>query len=312
MANYDQTIQRYLLGELPESEQMTLEQRYFKDERLFEQIVQVEKELNDRYVRGLLPSTTRQRFEKYYLAHPNRRQRAFFAEALAAKAELSEEIVDALASPTLRWVDRLMLFLSGPKLAWASLIVVLSIAIIASWFFIETRHLHQQLTTLDSERISQEKRERELQQHVINERLRADSLSKELAELRDEHDAAPSPSKKAAFATLMLAIGGTRVIDTGSPTVFVIPAATEEVRVQLNLQEKNYPSYRVLLQSAAGNTIFTSGKLAATPRKSGATVTLLIPARLLSAGDYMLTLSGISQNGGVEDISKSMVRVARK
>jgi hypothetical protein len=54
MSNQEQTIQRYLLGELPESEQVTLEQEYFADQQLFEQIVQLENGLVDKYARGLL------------------------------------------------------------------------------------------------------------------------------------------------------------------------------------------------------------------------------------------------------------------
>lgn len=312
MANYDQTIHRYLLGELSESEQIVLEQRYFSDQRLFDQIVQVENELNDRYARGLLPPGTRDRFEKYYLAHPKRRERASFAEALAAKVELSEEVRDAPAVATVRWSDQLMLLLSGPKLAWGFSIAVVLIAIIASWFFIQTRQLRQQLATLDSERASQEKRKYELQQEVTNERLRAESLSKELAQLRDEQNATTSSPNKSTIATLMLTIGGTRGINTSSPTVLRIAAATEQVRLQLNLKDNDYPNYQAVLESAGGNTIFTSGRLTATTRKSGAALTLLIPARLFSAGDYIITLRGVSKTGEAEDVSKSLVRVTRK
>ena len=178
MANYDQTIQRYLLGDLPESEQITLEQRYFSDEQLFEQIVQVENELNDKYVRGLLPSATREQFEKHYLAHPKRRERASFAESLATKVgdrrlEVGKPV---LTEP---WIDRLWVFLRGPKLALAFSIAALSIAILAVWFFYQTRQLRQELVWIESERISREQRERELRQQVTNEQLRAEQLSQE-------------------------------------------------------------------------------------------------------------------------------------
>jgi len=87
LTNQEQIIQRYLLGELTEVEQEALEQRYFNDRLLFEQMVQAENALVDRYARGLLSPEVRDRFESYYLAHPKRRERARFAEALAAKLD---------------------------------------------------------------------------------------------------------------------------------------------------------------------------------------------------------------------------------
>ena len=65
MTNEEHIIHRYLLGELPEAERAALEEAYFNDRRLFEQVVRAENELVDRYARGLLPPPVRERFEKY-------------------------------------------------------------------------------------------------------------------------------------------------------------------------------------------------------------------------------------------------------
>ena len=75
MNNRQQTIQRYLLGELTESERTALEQEYFNDQQLFEQIVEVENDLVDKHSRGLLSPETRDRFKDYYLDHAQRRER---------------------------------------------------------------------------------------------------------------------------------------------------------------------------------------------------------------------------------------------
>lgn len=85
------------------------------------------------------------------------------------------------------------------------------------------------------------------------------------------------------------------------------------MRLQLNLREDNYFSYQVVLQSAGGETIFTSRQLSAGKiRSGGANLTLLIPPQRLLGGDYILTLRGISKTGDVEDVSKSLFRVERK
>ena len=309
-------MQRYLLGELPDSEQAALEQEYFKDGRLFEQMVQVENELVDKYARGLLSPTTRDRFEKYYLAHPKRRERAKFAQALAAKvAEFNEVVAPPVRTESL--LERLGALMRGPKLAWALSVAVLLIAVIAGWSLIKTRRLQQELASTEAEKITRQQRERELQQQVTIERERAETLFQELDRLRmGQNTTTPSPLTEpkgaSTLATLVLAIGGTRGADTGQPPVLVIPTGTEQVRLQLSLRENDYSSYRAVMQSAGGNTIFTSRRLNTTNKRSGANLTLLIPARMFSAGDYVLTLRGISKTGEVEDISKSLFRVERK
>lgn len=317
MNNRQQTIQRYLLGELTDSERVALEQEYFNDQNLFEQIVEVENDLVDKHSRGLLSPETRDRFKDYYLDHAQRRQRARFAEALRAKLDEAKDVEVAASTSTETLLERLSAALHGPRLAWAFSIAVLLFAVLAGWFFIETRRLRQELATTESERVTREVRERELQRQITNEQLRAEELSQELERLRIQPEPAvpsPSPEDKLAstFATLILTIGGTRSTDAGPPAVLQIPAGTEQVRLQLNLRENNYTRYQGLLQSAEGNTIFTSRQLTAVNKKNGANLTLLVPARIFPAGDYVLTLRGVSKTGEVEDVSKSLFRVERK
>ena len=316
MKNREQTIQRYLLGELTESEQAALEQEYFNDQQLFEQIVEIENDLVDKYARGLLSTPTRDRFKEYYLDHAQRRERARFAEALLAKLDETKEVEAAVSKPTANLLERLFGAVGGLRLAWAFSIVVLLFAVLAGWFFIETRRLRQELARTESERVAREGRERDLQQQVTNEQLRADRLSQELEHLRMQPEApspSPSPENKLAstFATLILTIGGTRGIDAAPPAVLEIPAGTEQVRLQLNLRENNYSRYQVVMESAGGNTFFTSRQLTAVNKKTGANLALVVPARILPAGDYILTLRGVSPDE-VEDVSKSFFRVKKQ
>jgi hypothetical protein len=316
MNNRQQTIQRYLLGELTESERTALEQEYFNDRQLFEQIVEVENDLVDKHSRGLLSPETRDRFKDYYLDHAQRRERARFAEALRAKLDDAKDVEVAASTSTETLLERLSAALRGPRLAWALSIAVLLFAGLAGWFFIETRRLRQELATTESERAAREGHERQLQQQVTNEQLRAEKLSQEVERLRIQPEAAspsPSPEDKLAstFATLILTIGGTRNAD-GSPAVLQIPARTEQVRLQLDLRENNYTRYQGVLQSAEGKTIFTSRQLTAVNKKTGANLTLVLPARIFTAGDYILTMRGVTRTGEVEDVSKSLFRVERK
>jgi hypothetical protein len=274
-------------------------------------MVQVENELVDKYARGLLSPAARDGFERHYLAHPKRRERAKFAEALAAKLDEAAAAPAVLAEP---WWGRLLASMRGPKLMWAFSVVVLLAAAVAVWSLIETTRLRQELARSEAERTTREQRERELQQQVTNERLRADQLFGELERLRVEEQSTPPPSIKAApaFASLVLTVGGTRITDAGPPAFLVIPAGAEQVRLQLNLKDNDYPSYRAALQPARGAEIFAWRRLIPRTTKSGPTLALVLPASRFAAGDYILTLRGVSKTGEVEDVSKSLFRVERK
>ncbi len=61
-----QKMTRYLLGELSDSEQAALEEKYFTDPQVFDKMVKAENELVDNYGRGLLSPQSREKFEQYY------------------------------------------------------------------------------------------------------------------------------------------------------------------------------------------------------------------------------------------------------
>jgi len=92
MTDPEQIATRYLLGELSEAEQAMLEEKYFTDERVFEQVLKSESELLDRYVRSELSAPARERFEQSYLNNPRRRERMRFAEALATRLDRIEAV----------------------------------------------------------------------------------------------------------------------------------------------------------------------------------------------------------------------------
>ena len=75
-------ITAYLLGELSDAEQEEMEVRYFTDDALFEQLLAIEDDLIDRYARGQITASERQRFERHFMKSPARRKRVRFASAL--------------------------------------------------------------------------------------------------------------------------------------------------------------------------------------------------------------------------------------
>ena len=89
------TLRRYLLGGLSVRERVRLEERYFKNDDLFEKIGAVEEELVDAYVRRHLSESESRLFEENYLSSDRRRDKVRMARELleyATKAELSGAI----------------------------------------------------------------------------------------------------------------------------------------------------------------------------------------------------------------------------
>ncbi|MEJ7616641.1 MAG: hypothetical protein WKF30_06655 [Pyrinomonadaceae bacterium] len=71
--NKDKTLVRYLLGDASDAEKIRLEEEYFGDDGFFGQLLVVEDDLIDAYVRGELSESDRERFEKSFLTLPRRR-----------------------------------------------------------------------------------------------------------------------------------------------------------------------------------------------------------------------------------------------
>src|SRR5262245_53278405 len=93
----DELIARYLLGDLPEEQQVEIEDRAFSDPEYRQNITAVENDLIDEYVRRQLSNQQRRQFEERFLASADRRKRVEFARALAtvvSESHASETTAD--------------------------------------------------------------------------------------------------------------------------------------------------------------------------------------------------------------------------
>jgi hypothetical protein len=113
-------ILQYLLGELAEEEQGHLEEQFFADDALYQEVRVAERELIDRYVLGQLTGRERARFESRFLSSSQRREKVAlarsFRQGIAAVTAPGKPKV-AAARPTLH--DRLVRWLSP---LWAPLL----------------------------------------------------------------------------------------------------------------------------------------------------------------------------------------------
>jgi hypothetical protein len=73
-------IRRYLLGQLPDPSQQSLEEGFMTGDTSLEELEAAEDELVDEYLAGRLSNHERDQFEKYFLSTPEREQKLRFAK----------------------------------------------------------------------------------------------------------------------------------------------------------------------------------------------------------------------------------------
>src|SRR4051794_7228897 len=156
--NNEKLISRYLLGELPEEQQVEIEDRAFSDKDYLASITAVENDLIDEYVRSELSPADRQRFEARFLASAERRKCVEFAKALSTVASESpiQEKKRIQDVPRWSWRDSLYAFLNGLNPAARLALVAAGILLIvgAAWLFTETWRLRRQINQLQAEKQS--------------------------------------------------------------------------------------------------------------------------------------------------------------
>src|SRR5579864_1164473 len=81
---------QYLFGELSADERAEFEDSYLKDSEVFQDLVEMENEMIDRYILGELPEAERERFERSFPSNPARRDMVETARSLLAYSAASE------------------------------------------------------------------------------------------------------------------------------------------------------------------------------------------------------------------------------
>src|SRR5215831_13928504 len=235
MKRSKQQLTQYLLGELSEAQSAELEQSYFSEPQLFEEIVAAENDLVDSYARGQLSREERQRFETYYLSHPARQDRAAFAGAMTAKID-QLDAVGARKKSRDSWSTRFTALWQRPALVWAFSLAMIAIVAGGAWLAMRTWRSHQQAATIEAERKQQEREqsERDRQQQLAAGRARSEQATSQ--ENRAGTTPTPAPAASVTtttFATLALNINGIRGVQRGPAATLVVAPGTEKVRLHL-------------------------------------------------------------------------------
>jgi len=318
-------IVRYLLGELPEKQQVEIEDQAFQDQQYLQNILAVENDLIDEYVRGEIPLTKRQKFESHFLASAERRRKLEFARALAGVTSESETLPAVQifrARTTSIYRNSLLAFIRSlkPAMAFSLAAVALVVFIGAALLIRDGIRLRSQLGQLQAERQTQEARRQQLEKEMANERARNEELVRQVERQQQEESArvpqreerkSVSPSTPSLVVALTLLPGLSRGSNS-VPSVVVSPAVrTVLLQVGVDPQD-DYPHYRIEVHSQSGKQIWAQDKLSSRATRSRRVIVLNLPATLLEGGRYELSVKGTNAAGTSEDIGYYYFEVLKK
>lgn len=279
-------IRKYLLGELSEEEQLGFEELYLADDALYQQVAIQEDELRYDYAQGVLPARQRERFEQRFLADPGGKARVELA-----KAVLNESFARAKQEPaakrepveTVSWWRTLFSF-SSPVFAGAAAAVVIG----SGYLLYELNHLKVEMAALEGRSqavVSQSSEaQRRLSQELDQERVRRAELEKVLANRKP----AANP-----FLAFFLAPGLTRDLE-GSKKLALTPGM-DAVRLDLDLKRGGFARYSIALLTLDGDQLWSQSS-----QSAGKIVQIMVPARILRPGDYMVEVKGTTAAGETE------------
>lgn len=315
--DYDkQKITAYLLGGLPEDEAGLFDELGFTDEHFADALKSAESDLIDSYLQGELAGATLEKFENYYLASPRRHEKVEFARALRTFAE-KEIGASAIVAENVSFWD----FLKNParvlQIGFAA--AALLIAAFGIFWLANSRSEKPTIETAQKNTPPEtaalpDKTDEQNNINAVVENPPAAAVNKQVkptpkpeksvnentkpAPEKEKPKAAP-PKPSVAFFALAAPLRGSNKIPT-----FNVPKNAAKIAVELELEADEYDFYHVKLAGETGKTnLRLNGSYKARNKGKSKVLNINFPAELLNDGIYLLTVSGVNENGEPEVIA---------
>jgi hypothetical protein len=311
----DSLMVRYLLGDLPQSEQAALEDLLFTSNEAFERMWASENRLVDDYVRGRLASSSRIRFEEHYLASPIHRHRVTIARDLLASADQS--LVDSEKHSLLERLRTWSEISYGWRLAMAAALLMLCAG--AIWLLIEQSRLRSQVAGIQKENAMHEGREQELSRRVAEQQAERGRLEAELGNLRNRQPQQPqapqppqpnsqqAPIPRPSLTVFSFTLSPVSVRGTAGQTI-ALGSEADQVQLRMAVPLGELKSFAVTIQTAERELVWSQRQI----KPRAGQVIVNVPSDRLPFNDYILTLSGVDIAGHPLEINRYSFRVVRE
>jgi|HubBroStandDraft_6_1064221.scaffolds.fasta_scaffold63670_3 hypothetical protein len=300
-------MRRYFLGDLPQEERDRLEDRYFADVEVFEELLAIENDLIDAYARGELTEGDRRKFEVAYLQSPPRRERVEFARALRLVSALEAEAVGDQRGSLWKRMWAALSIRQGIS-QWALAIAVVLIVASGSWMLVQNQKLRVGLQQAQAGQAELLREENTLRQQIAEfkgaakDQVRENQKGSEVAKLEPP---------MGLEMTLRLIPGIARGFG-GAPKTLVLLPTTSWLRLQLMVDRDEDRTYEAVLLTADGKEVSRGRDLRIHSMGGSTVVAWRIPAQSIQATDYIVQLTGQPAAGmiqeGVESYSFRVLR----
>lgn len=265
---------RYLLGQLPEEEQAELERLYLADDDLYEQLLSLEDDLRDAYVRNQLSSADREAFEQRLLAAPRQKQDQKFARDLCLYLEGAPTELVPRTQSFPKWKLLLRALSAQRRMVFVPALSFTILVLIAGGVWLGHKSAYPP---------------------AAGSQTASGGSSGGQADPRT--------------IALVLTPGLVRGAAEQSKPV-VIPPDVVRVRLEAPVQV-SYQHYEAILQTVEGDRIWNKKDLEAEAFPGGKRIVLYLPANLLPPGDYILTIRGLQAAENSATVAEYAFRVRK-
>jgi len=279
----DDTIRRFLLGQLTVAEQPIFEQRLFTDDALEDRVRMNELALTDDYVRGRLTVQEHDRFKEFFLLTTDRDR------LLAVSQALNDRFA---AAPRTHATPNLRTLFDLEQPAWRYAFATLLLLFVFATFWLGVK-------------------EPQLVKRILTPGRIAPRPSPTQTPVVTHHSITPSaPAHAEPTPTLPPHEVGEPVIvleqsNTKDNLALVsLPKNRSYVRVELVLNQNGAETYRAELWNSTGQSLFSADALVLANGK----VTVDIPASVLPVGAYEINLSR-TNDGATVNVAAYFFRV---
>jgi hypothetical protein len=304
----DEELTQYVLGKLAEPERARLEEAYFDDDALYERLSAIEEELAEAFAGGGLEPDERRRFEERLRKSPRLRGRGDFMRTLASTLEGQPAPLARERATAPGWRGRLLEALGGPRVGFAIAAAVLLVAFGALWIAREGPRpgpAPDEIATVPPEPRPSPPDAPGSQPPPGEAPVPPESETTPPAPQPPETKpprSEPLLAEPVAVVAFALSPGVSRGGDAAAQ--LRVPPGTRSVRLTLPLEEPVEGALTAVLRENAGRVVWRSGLLRARGVLSDAVITATVPAKLLPAGTYLLTLERASGTDASETVEQ--------
>jgi multidrug resistance efflux pump len=185
------------------------------------------------------------------------------------------------------------------------------------WLMRENGRLRSQINQAEAERTEVEQRHRELQAQLAEQRSLASANAKVAADLRENLDRIKQGStgslSRSELPTIVAFALAPQTRGISPIATVSVPADTDYVAMELQLESGNYPAYRATLKAVQENqVIWRSGRLKARSNGDIKVVGVSLPSSLLQWSRYLVEVSGIAADGSSEIVGSYAFRITKQ